>query len=130
MTVDTRPYDRNTDNVTDEYICEVVDYLVNAVDPAMVILFGSRARGDHRPWSDIDLLIVDPNSTDEVNERYRMASRLRSGLPYRIGCEPNFHICSPSRLEWAKGAKNHLLGRAQREGVVLYRRQAPSTNSP
>ena len=115
-------YDRNTDYVTDEFIGEVVDHLVEAANPDMVILFGSRARGDHRPWSDIDLLIVHPDSTDEVNERYQMVTSLRSGLPDRVGCELNLHICSPSRLEWARGAKNHLLGRAQREGTVLYRR--------
>ena len=122
MMVEAWTYDRNIDYVTDEYIREVVDYLVRAADPDMIILFGSRARGDHRPWSDIDLLIVDPDSTDEVNERYRTAACLRAGLPYRMGCELNFHICSPGRLEWARGARNHLLGRAQREGVVLYQR--------
>ena len=30
----------------------------DAVAPDTVILFGSRARGDHRPDSDVDLMVV------------------------------------------------------------------------
>ena len=37
---------------------EVVHRLVEAVDPDRIVLFGSRARGDAHPDSDIDLLII------------------------------------------------------------------------
>lgn len=36
----------------------VVARLVEALDPQAIWLFGSRARGDHRPDSDFDLLVV------------------------------------------------------------------------
>src|SRR6266576_6643006 len=39
---------------------EMVDALRAAEQPERVILFGSRARGDARPDSDFDLLIVQP----------------------------------------------------------------------
>lgn len=41
----------------------VVRRIVDASRPLRIILFGSAARGDARPWSDIDLLVVMPNGT-------------------------------------------------------------------
>ena len=37
---------------------EIVRRLVQALDPDRIVLFGSRARGEASPESDIDLLIV------------------------------------------------------------------------
>lgn len=42
----------------EEALAAVVARLVEALDPAAIWLFGSRARGDHRPDSDFDLLVV------------------------------------------------------------------------
>ncbi|WP_442577687.1 nucleotidyltransferase domain-containing protein [Mesorhizobium sp. ASY16-5R] len=45
------------DNEADA-LAELVDRLVAALDPQMIWLFGSRARGDARQDSDFDLLVV------------------------------------------------------------------------
>jgi hypothetical protein len=39
-------------------LAALVDRLVVALDPCAIWLFGSRARGNHRPDSDYDLLVV------------------------------------------------------------------------
>jgi len=39
----------------------ITDRLVRALHPSRIVLFGSMARGDARPDSDIDLLVVMPN---------------------------------------------------------------------
>jgi uncharacterized protein len=44
----------------DEWIPVAVGRLVREFQPLKVILFGSRARGDARPDSDVDLLVVLP----------------------------------------------------------------------
>jgi len=41
-----------------EWVPEVVDAVVRACDPEEVLLFGSVARGDDGPDSDIDLMVV------------------------------------------------------------------------
>jgi uncharacterized protein len=47
----------------------IKDY-INAVDPtAEVILYGSRARGDERPDSDWDILILTHSAADLITER-------------------------------------------------------------
>ena len=40
-----------------ECIDLMVQRIVNAVSPRRIILFGSRARGDYHPRSDVDLLV-------------------------------------------------------------------------
>jgi len=42
----------------------LVSQIVEAVHPLRIILFGSAARGDMRPDSDIDLLIVMPEGVN------------------------------------------------------------------
>jgi HEPN domain-containing protein/predicted nucleotidyltransferase len=49
---------------TDNAIKQMVEIIVDGWDPVQVILFGSRARGDHREDSDADLLVV----LDEVDD--------------------------------------------------------------
>lgn len=49
----------------DAWLPHIVGRIVRAVDPARIILFGSRARGDSRPDSDYDLLVV----LDELTHR-------------------------------------------------------------
>src|SRR5262245_15424067 len=45
--------------VTEQILDEMVRAIVREIDPEQVYLFGSRARGDARADSDVDLLIVD-----------------------------------------------------------------------
>ena len=59
----------------------VVDEVVRAVDPAEVILFGSVARGEDGPDSDIDLLVVFEHIEPGVP-----AAECRSSLIRSIGC--------------------------------------------
>jgi len=56
----TRAARPNIGNYADEKAAldAVVMRLVTELDPQAIWLFGSRARGDHRPDSDFDLLVV------------------------------------------------------------------------
>lgn len=44
----------------DEIVSRVVDRIISIASPAKIILFGSMARGDSGPDSDLDLLVVVP----------------------------------------------------------------------
>jgi predicted nucleotidyltransferase len=56
---------------------DIVTRLVEALSPQRIVLFGSRARGDERPGSDADLLVVaDLPGRPEEREAY--VSRLVS----------------------------------------------------
>ena len=46
-----------------EFLPELVQQIVEAVQPLRIVLFGSAARGEMEPLSDIDLLVVMPEGT-------------------------------------------------------------------
>ena len=61
-----------------EYLIdEAARRLAAAAPGARVILFGSRARGDERPGSDLDLLVIEP---DDVDNPRAESARLRREL--------------------------------------------------
>lgn len=49
----------------DIWLPQIVGRLVHALDPARIVLYGERARGEQRPDSDYELLVV----LDEVDDR-------------------------------------------------------------
>ena len=84
--------------------------------PLAVILFGSRARGDHRPTSDADFLIVLPEGTHE-----RRAGGAVDDLLTFAPLEVDIVTATPTRLTAARGDYGSVLHYAQEQGVVLYR---------
>lgn len=59
----------NTDRITPELIEYIVQKIVDRFDPHKIILFGSHARGDATPDSDLDLFIVQ--SSQKSNRQVR-----------------------------------------------------------
>ena len=62
----------------------VIDPLIQI--KARVWIFGSRARGDHRPFSDIDILFeLPPGKTLELSFLSEMKEEVEdSSLPYKV----------------------------------------------
>ncbi|HYA02263.1 MAG TPA: nucleotidyltransferase domain-containing protein, partial [Syntrophobacteria bacterium] len=50
-------------------LTEIVSRLVNAYEPERIYLFGSHARGEEGPDSDLDLIVIVPD--DALPERRR-----------------------------------------------------------
>lgn len=63
----------------------VVAKIVEATDPSAIWLFGSRARGDARPDSDFDLLVVGKPGGSLRSDDYERVDRPLNGLG--VGCD-------------------------------------------
>ncbi len=83
--------------------------------PLAVILFGSRARGDHRPTSDADFLVVLPEGTHER----RVGGAVDDLLTF-APLEVDIVTATPTRLAAARGDYGSVLHYAQEQGVILY----------
>jgi len=98
---------------------QLVAALLTAGQPERVILFGSRARGDARPDSDLDLLIVQAEQPG--GSRWQELRRLRLSLR-RFPMAKDLLLFRPAEFEYWRDSLNHVVGRATREGRVLYER--------
>src|SRR5215210_1889245 len=76
-------YAPNLQQLTSELRDQIVQRIISAADPDKIILFGSRARGTHRPDSDIDLLVVQ-NSEEPRHKRARPIHLALSDLPIEV----------------------------------------------
>lgn len=63
--------------VDETVIAEAGRRLAAAAPDSQVILFGSHARGEASPHSDIDFLVVEPDVTNEAEEAVRLHRTLR-----------------------------------------------------
>ena len=103
--------------LTEDDIREIVDTVVAASDPEMVILFGSYARGDATPESDLDLLVVKETDVPRA-QRATNVRRALSGVP----CAVDVVVATPAELQRSRGSAFTLTGIANDEGSVLYER--------
>lgn len=103
--------------VTDALLEEVVRRILSVGSPLRIVLFGSQARGDARPDSDLDLLIVEPS--DEP--RYRRSPRYLRAL---TGVFPakDVVVWTPDEVEAWKTVPHAFITTALREGRSLYAR--------
>jgi hypothetical protein len=58
-----------------EELADIVHQLKNTFQPERIYVFGSRARNDARPDSDVDLLVVVPGSSEPGYRRDQAAYR-------------------------------------------------------
>src|SRR3970040_1435954 len=92
---------------------EIVRRIVKTIDPEKIILFGSRARGDAQPHSDIDLLVI----AHSTQPRYRRAAPLY-GVLSDILVPMNILVYSSDEVqEWSE-VRQAFVTTAIREGKV------------
>jgi uncharacterized protein len=99
----------------------LVQAIVDVARPLRVILFGSRARGTAGPDSDTDLLIVQAEADAMHASRWRELNRIRVALR-GFPVAKDLLLYRPPEFDYWRDSLNHVVGRAVREGLVLYER--------
>jgi predicted nucleotidyltransferase len=105
-----------TDSRTRE-IQQMVRRIVSRFHPEKIILFGSHARGDAGPDSDVDLLVVMPLLGSKLEKQLEIRLALRS-----IQIPKDIVVTTPEEFQWRKEILGTIERPAAREGKVLYDR--------
>jgi predicted nucleotidyltransferase len=87
----------------------------NRYHPEQVWLFGSRARGDARPWSDWDVFVVVPDDTPDEHLELPFVWRLTRGA----GVPVDVIACRASEFRDACDTVNTLSYVVATEGVRI-----------
>lgn len=103
------------DQVTEEKIKEITRRIVQKFRPEKIVLFGSRARGDYSPESDLDLLVVQKSDLP----RYRRAASIRRAIAGLVPSKDVIVFTPDEVTEWAD-VPNAFVTTALLEGRVLY----------
>jgi predicted nucleotidyltransferase len=98
----------------EKLITEAARRLSAAAPQARVILFGSHARGDAGPGSDLDFLVVEPTVDDPAEESVRLRRTLRG-----LGLFADILVVSEREAQEWRGVRGSLIHSALSEGRPL-----------
>jgi predicted nucleotidyltransferase len=95
-------------------IDEVVRQIAEKFHPQKIILFGSYARGNPRPESDVDMLVVMDTPLKEVEQAIEICQQIE----YRFGLD--LIVRTPERLQERLEMGDWFLRDVVEEGKVVY----------
>jgi len=101
----------------DHLIDDIVRRIVETAQPDKIILFGSRARGDARPDSDFDVLVIKESS----EPRYRRSVPLYVALA-DLPAEVEVMVYTPEEIDEWRQVSQAFVTTAVREGTTIYER--------
>ena len=100
--------------VSDEILQEIVRRIVEVAKPKKIILFGSAAREEMGPDSDLDFLVIKSSKN-----RRKTARKIRRRL-IGIGIPKDIIVATPEDIERYKDTIGLIYRPALKEGKVLY----------
>jgi predicted nucleotidyltransferase len=104
--------------LNDDVVRDIVRRIVDTAHPEKVILFGSQARGDARPGSDFDVLVIK----DSEEPRHRRSVPLYVALA-DLPVEVEVMVYTPEEVEEWSEVPQAFVTTAVREGTTIYERR-------
>ncbi|MBI4494293.1 MAG: nucleotidyltransferase domain-containing protein [Chloroflexi bacterium] len=100
--------------LSQETLDEIVRRVVEVARPEKIILFGSAARGEMGPNSDVDLLVVKSGAN-----QLDLARRIYMNL-FGVGKAVDVIVVTPEDIERYRDAIGLVIEPALRDGKVVY----------
>ena len=99
----------------DDVLAEIVRRIVRVAAPERIVLFGSAARGEAGPASDLDLLVIKPGRY----HRGRLTEEIYLSL-IGVGQAVDVVVVTPEDVDRYRDAPGLVIAPALREGRVVY----------
>jgi predicted nucleotidyltransferase len=96
-------------------LAEIVRRIVRVAAPERIVLFGSAARGEAGPASDLDLLVIKPGRY----HRGRLTEEIYLSL-IGVGRSVDVLVVTPEDVDRYRDAPALVIAPALREGRVIY----------
>ena len=96
---------------------KAIEVIVRVAKPDKIILFGSRARGDHKAASDYDLLVLKR----DVEHRRKLVQKIYLNFK-NIGAPVDVIVTDLQEYERSKDDPYLIYSEAARNGRVVYER--------
>lgn len=120
------PLEQNFPAPGGAHVREAAQRPAEAFDPLRILVFGSYARGQARPGSDLDLFVVLSEETLAALAGKREAAiamrRVLRGVKGSIGVI----VTTPEEVAKRRDSIWHIVGSAVREGATVYERPSAS----
>jgi len=102
--------------LSEEILQEIIRRIVNVAHPERIILFGSAARGEMGPNSDVDLLVIKGGEFDYGN----LVGEIYINL-HGVGQAVDVIVATPEQIERYRNVNYLIIAPALREGKEVYR---------
>jgi len=98
-----------------QLVSDLIGRIVSAAHPIRIVLFGSAARGELGPDSDIDVMVVLPDGTHRLNATRELYKQL-SGFGFPV----DIVVATPKILEQHKNNIGLIYRTVLAEGKEVY----------
>ncbi len=99
------------------FLPEITRRILSVSDPEKIILFGSYARGDNDPDSDLDLMVIIKNVATPRAESNRLRRSLRGML-----VPVDLIVATPEQIDYYGDIVGYIYHTALAEGKIVYER--------
>ena len=99
----------------EEAVSRLTQLLVDAANPARIILFGSYARGEASADSDIDIMVVETDVHDRFKEMVRLNRVVDS-----IDISADLLVVGKEKFDYWRDTPGNVYFEAALEGRTLY----------
>ena len=103
-----------------EVLEQIKNIIVEETNPQQVILFGSRARGDHRPDSDYDLLVIFAKPYDVNPGLHPIDKIYRAFYKHKIRVSTDILAITSDRYAELSKEMGLVYKPIKREGKLIY----------
>jgi len=112
---------KHTRTLADKTLQEVIRRVVEVAQPERIILFGSAARGEMGPHSDVDLLVIKGGEYDQS----RLVGDIYMNL-HGVGQAVDVILVTPEQVERYRNTHCLIIAPALKEGREVYVSSASS----